>query len=96
MAAGKYVDRHRSRGKLLARERIERDHRPWDGISGTLAPRSLRAVRWTRPLRGHRDRNVGMVHGRECLFVANDATVKGGVILPNDREKAHPGSNGCP
>ena len=25
---------------------------------------------------------IGMVHGRECLFVANDATVKGGSYYP--------------
>ncbi len=27
---GKYVERHRSRGKMLARERIEKNHRPWN------------------------------------------------------------------
>ena len=25
---------------------------------------------------------IGLVHGRECLFVANDATVKGGSYYP--------------
>ena len=32
---------------------------------------------------------IGMVHGRECLFVANDAHGQGRVLLPHDGQKAH-------
>ena len=30
---------------------------------------------------------VGVVHGRECMFLCNDATVKGGVFYPETFEK---------
>ena len=80
-AAEEYVDRHRSRGKHLARERIERIVDPGTAF---LEPR-----RWP-PYDLYDGRahsagivtGVGMVHGRECLFVANDATVKGGSYYP--------------
>ena len=31
---------------------------------------------------------IGRVAGRECVIVANDATVKGGTYYPDDREEA--------
>ena len=78
---GKYVDRHRSRGKLLARERIERII-----DAGTafleLSPLAAFELYDGRAHSAGIVTGIGMVHGRECLFVANDATVKGGSYYP--------------
>ena len=78
---GRYVERHRSRDKMLARERIERIIDPGTAFLelSTLAAWDLYDGR------AHSAgviTGVGMVHGRECLFVANDATVKGGSYYP--------------
>ena len=72
---GKYEERHRSRGKFLARERIERIIDPGTAFLelSTLAAYELYDGR------AHSAgivTGVGVVHGRECLFVANDATIK--------------------
>ena len=75
------VERHRKRGKLLARERIERliDHGSAflelsalaaDGLYDGDAPGAGIVT------------GIGPVHGRPCMVVANDATVKGGTYYP--------------
>ena len=78
---GKYVERHRSRGKHLARERIERIV-----DAGTafleLSPLAGYELYDGRAHSAGIVTGIGMVHGRECLFVANDATVKGGSYYP--------------
>ncbi len=77
----KYTERHKSRGKLLARERIDA---VIDEGSAFLELSSFAA--W-----GMYDQQapsagvitgIGRVHGRECMIVANDATVKGGTYFP--------------
>lgn len=77
----KYVDRHRSRGKLLARERINEICDP-----GTpFLEFSSLAANGLYDSRAHSAgiiTGIGVVHGKECLFVANDATVKGGSYYP--------------
>tara|TARA_B100001093_G_scaffold183906_1_gene176541 strand:- start:752 stop:2386 length:1635 start_codon:yes stop_codon:yes gene_type:complete len=77
----KYVDRHRSRGKLLARERINEICDP-----GTpFLELSSLAANGLYDSRAHSAgiiTGIGVVHGKECLFVANDATVKGGSYYP--------------
>lgn len=78
---GKYEERHRSRGKLLARERIERIIDPGTAFLelSTLAGFELYDGR------AHSAgviTGIGVVHGRECMFVANDATIKGGSYYP--------------
>jgi 3-methylcrotonyl-CoA carboxylase beta subunit len=77
----RYTERHKSRGKLLARERINRlldEHSPfleigqlaaWDMYSGDLSSAGVVA-------------GIGRVEGVECVIVANDATVKGGTYHP--------------
>lgn len=76
------VDKHRSRGKLLPRERIDAILDPGspflelsalaaDGVYGKTEVPSAGMVT-----------GIGRVHGVECLFVANDATVKGGTYFP--------------
>ena len=78
---GKYVDRHRSRGKHLARERIERIVDPGTAFL-ELSPLAAYDLYDGRAHSAGIVTGVGMVHGRECLFVANDATVKGGSYYP--------------
>jgi acetyl-CoA carboxylase carboxyltransferase component len=74
----KYVNRHRSAGKLLPRERIEtlldRDSHFLElcslaghGVSGHMPGASVVG-------------GIGLVSGVECLISASEATVKGGAI----------------
>jgi acetyl-CoA carboxylase carboxyltransferase component len=75
------VERHRSRGKLLARERIAR---LCDGGTPFLEIGALAA--WDlydgeAPSAGLVT-GIGTVSGREVMIVANDATVKGGTYYP--------------
>jgi acetyl-CoA carboxylase carboxyltransferase component len=73
--------RHTARGKLLARERVERLLDPGTpflelsqlaafGVYGDDAPGAGIVT------------GIGRVSGRECVIVANDATVKGGTYYP--------------
>ncbi len=75
------VAKHKKRGKLLARERIEQLLDPGSpflefstlaatGMYGDEAPGAGIVT------------GIGRVHGRECVIVANDATVKGGTYFP--------------
>jgi 3-methylcrotonyl-CoA carboxylase beta subunit len=77
----KYVQRHRSRDKLLARERIERIIDPGTAFL-ELSPLAAYDLYDRRAHSAGIVTGVGLVHGRECLFVANDATVKGGSYYP--------------
>jgi acetyl-CoA carboxylase carboxyltransferase component len=77
----KAVERHRSRGKLTARERIDRLLDPdtaflelntlaaWDVYDGQAPSAGIVT-------------GVGVIEGRQCVIVANDATVKGGSYFP--------------
>lgn len=76
------VSRHRGRGKTLPRERIESildDGSPFLELS-SLAANEL-YPEGEVPSAGVVT-GIGRVHGVECLFVANDATVKGGTYFP--------------
>jgi 3-methylcrotonyl-CoA carboxylase beta subunit len=77
----KAVDRHHSRDKLLPRERIERildEGSPFVELSALAASDLYETeVPSAGVVTG-----IGRVHGVECLFVANDATVKGGTYFP--------------
>ncbi len=75
------VERHRSRGKLLARERIDRLVDPGAAFLelGALAAWDLYGGE--APSAGIVT-GIGVVEGRECAIVANDATVKGGSYFP--------------
>src|SRR5688572_22611086 len=75
------VERHRARGKLLARERIARlcdAGAPFLEL-GTLAAWDL--YEGESPSAGLVT-GIGTVSGREVMIVANDATVKGGTYYP--------------
>ena len=78
---GKYVERHRGRGKLLPRERIERIIDPGTAFL-ELSPLAAHELYDGRAHSAGIVTGVGLIHGRECLFVANDATVKGGSYYP--------------
>jgi 3-methylcrotonyl-CoA carboxylase beta subunit len=82
----KAVEKHKARGKLLARERIA-------GLLDAGAP-----FLELSPLAGHElpydhvpsggvVTGIGRVHGIECMLVANDATVKGGTYYPITAKK---------
>jgi 3-methylcrotonyl-CoA carboxylase beta subunit len=79
--------RHTDRGKLLVRDRIDRLLDPGSpflelsplaafGMYGSSADDDY-AVPSASIVTG-----IGRVHGRECMVVANDATVKGGTYYP--------------
>ena len=79
----KAVERHHSRSKLLPRERIAKvldAGSPFLELS-SLAAHGLYESEGGVPSAGVVT-GVGRVHGVECLFVANDATVKGGTYFP--------------
>jgi len=84
VAAGggeKALARHRERGKLTARERIDRLVDP-DSVFlelNTLAAWEL--YDGQAPGAGIVT-GIGVVEGQECVLVANDATVKGGSYFP--------------
>tara|TARA_R110002072_G_scaffold276051_1_gene437532 strand:+ start:277399 stop:279027 length:1629 start_codon:yes stop_codon:yes gene_type:complete len=79
----KSVTRHRKRDKLLPRERIDRildQGSPFLELS-SLAANDLYKKEGPVPSAGIIT-GIGRVHGVECMFVANDATVKGGTYFP--------------
>ncbi len=77
----KYVERHREQGKMPVRERIAL---LLDEESAFLELSPLAAngmYDGDAPAAGIIT-GLGRIHGRECLVIANDATVKGGSYLP--------------
>ncbi|MDH3216007.1 MAG: methylcrotonoyl-CoA carboxylase [Candidatus Krumholzibacteria bacterium] len=77
----KAVEKHKSRGKLTARERLERlfdRHTPFLEFSAFAA---YGMYDDQAPCAGI-VAGIGVVKGREVVVVANDATVKGGTYFP--------------
>src|SRR4051812_25318824 len=77
----KAVERHRSRGKLTARERIDRLVDPGSAFLELSALAAWDVYDGQAPSAGLVT-GVGVVEGRECVLIANDATVKGGTYFP--------------
>ena len=75
------VERHRSRGKLPARERIDRLVDPDTAFLELSALAAWDVYDGQAPSAGIVT-GIGVVEGRECAIVANDATVKGGTYFP--------------
>src|SRR5687767_11915587 len=75
------VERHRSRGKLTARERVDRLVDPGSAFLELNALAAWDVYDGQAPGAGMVT-GVGVVEGRECVIVANDATVKGGTYFP--------------
>ena len=75
------VARHRSRGKLTARERIDRLVDPDTAFLELNALAAWEMYDGDAPSAGLVT-GIGVIEGRECIVVANDATVKGGSYFP--------------
>ncbi|HVC87586.1 MAG TPA: carboxyl transferase domain-containing protein [Gaiellaceae bacterium] len=75
------VARHHERGKLLARERIDRLVDPGTAFLELNALAAWEVYEGQAPSAGIVT-GIGVVEGRECVIVANDATVKGGSYFP--------------
>ena len=71
-AGGKYIQRHRDRGKLTARERIEL---LLDEGSAFLELQPLIGWGSDFALGGSMVTGIGVVEGVECMIVASDPTV---------------------
>jgi acetyl-CoA carboxylase carboxyltransferase component len=78
---GEAVERHRSRGKLLARERVDRLVDPDSAFLELNALAANGVYDDDAPGAGIVT-GIASVEGRECVVVANDATVKGGTYYP--------------
>jgi acetyl-CoA carboxylase carboxyltransferase component len=81
----RYVARHRGRGKLLPRERIELLLDP-DSPFLELSP--LAGWGSEYPVGASLVAGIGVVEGVECLITANDPTVRGGASNPWTLRKA--------
>jgi acetyl-CoA carboxylase carboxyltransferase component len=80
------VQKHKERGKLLARERIDLlldPNTPFLELSA-MAANGLHNNEF--PSAGIVT-GIGVIHGREAMFVANDATVKGGTYVQETIKK---------
>ncbi len=77
---GKAVAQHRSRGKLLARERISQLTDPGTPFLELSPFAAFNQYDNAFPSAGIVT-GIGIVEGRECMIVANDATVKGGTYV---------------
>jgi 3-methylcrotonyl-CoA carboxylase beta subunit len=75
------MERHRSRGKLPARERIDRLVDPGSAFLELNALAAWDLYDGEAPSAGIVT-GIGVVEGRQCVVVANDATVKGGSYFP--------------
>ena len=75
------VAKHRARGKLLARERIDRLVDPGTPFLELSALAAWDLYGGDAPSAGIVT-GIGVVGGREVAIVANDATVKGGTYFP--------------
>ena len=79
-----YVERHRARGKMMVRERIEALVDPGTPVL-ELCP--LAGLETGDPLGGGVAVALGQVARTQCLIVANDPTVRGGTTSPTTIKK---------
>ncbi|MCK5076696.1 MAG: methylcrotonoyl-CoA carboxylase, partial [Calditrichia bacterium] len=82
----KAIEKHKKRSKLLARERINLlldPNTPFLELS-TLAANGMYDDQF--PSAGIVT-GVGVIHGKECIIIANDATVKGGTYVKESIKK---------
>lgn len=81
----RYVRRHRERGRLLPRERIEL---LVDRDSALLELSTLTANGTEYTVGGSGISAIGVVNGVECAISASDPTVKGGAVNPYGMQKS--------
>ena len=77
----KALERHRSRGKLPARERIDRLLDPGSAFLELSPLAAWDLYEGQAPSAGIVT-GIGVIEGQECVLIANDATVKGGTYFP--------------
>ncbi len=77
----KALGRHRARGKLTARERIDRLVDPGAAFLELSALAAWGVYDGDAPGAGIVT-GIGVIESQECVIVANDATVKGGTYFP--------------
>ncbi|MCJ8275601.1 MAG: methylcrotonoyl-CoA carboxylase, partial [Bdellovibrionales bacterium] len=77
----KYIEKHKSRGKLTARERITTLIDPQSSFLELSSLAAWDMYDGSAPAAGVVT-GIGLVQGTECIIVANDATVKGGTYFP--------------
>ncbi len=82
----RHIQRHRDRGKLTARERIEL---LLDPDSPFLELSTLAAWGTDFAVGASIVTGIGVVEGVECMIIANDPTVKGGASNPSTLRKGH-------
>jgi acetyl-CoA carboxylase carboxyltransferase component len=80
-----FRQRHKARGKLLPRERIEALIDPNTPFL-ELSPLASYGMYDNPPSAGIIT-GIGLIHGREAVIVSNDATVKGGSYYPTTVKK---------
>ncbi len=73
--------KHTARGKLLPRERIDTLLDPGSAFL-ELSPLAAHGMYGGEVPSGGVVAGIGRIEGRECVIVANDATVKGGTYYP--------------
>jgi 3-methylcrotonyl-CoA carboxylase beta subunit len=74
-------ERHLARGKLLPRERVDRLLDPGAPFL-ELAPLAAHGLYGDEVPAAGVIAGIGPIHGRPCVVIANDATVKGGTYYP--------------
>ena len=77
----KALELHKSRGKLTARERVQKLLDPGSDFLEFSALAAWDMYEGAAPGAGVIT-GIGKVHNQECVVVANDATVKGGTYFP--------------
>jgi 3-methylcrotonyl-CoA carboxylase beta subunit len=79
----KAIERQHEKGRLTARERIDRLVDPGSFFQelGLWAAHEMYAEHGGAPAAGVVT-GLGLVHGRGCMVIANDATVKAGAFFP--------------
>jgi acetyl-CoA carboxylase carboxyltransferase component len=77
----KYLARHKEQGKMPPRERIAALLDP-DTPFLELSPLAASEMYEGEAPAAGIITGIGRIHGRECLIIANDATVKGGTYFP--------------
>lgn len=82
----KTIQRHKSRGKLLARERVEKLIDPNTPFL-ELSPLAAYDMMDNQHPSAGIVTGIGIVHGRETVIIANDATVKGGTYIKETIKK---------
>lgn len=75
------IKKHKARNKLTARERIEKLIDPGSAFLEFSTLAATEMYNSEAPAAGVIT-GIGVIHGQECIIVANDATVKGGTYFP--------------